>query len=371
MTGRNDHAAGEDADIEGAEAERIRLDAVTKRYDDLVAVEELTLEVEPGELFVLLGPSGCGKTTTLRMIAGLETVTSGSIEIGDEDVTRTLPQNRDVSMVFQSYALYPHKTVRENLRFPLGKTDLNGDEKTAKVEEVAALLEIEDLLEKEPDQLSGGQKQRVAVGRTIIREPRVFLLDEPLSNLDAELRVRTRAELHALQRRLGTTTVYVTHDQEEALSIADRVLIMNDGRIEQVGTPEEVYTEPTNAFVAEFLGDPAINFLDVTDGHLFGGDVPLARLGIDGPSETARIGVRPEDAFLTEEPPPDASPTEPIAFTVDVVEPLGHTYEVVLTRDANRFRLQSPDFDASPGDTVTVRFDTTGVLAFDAEGGRL
>ena len=371
MTGTNDGSGNEGTGIAGAEAERIRLDGVTKRYDDLVAVEEFTLDVEPGELLVLLGPSGCGKTTTLRMIAGLETVTSGTIEIGNQDVTQTLPQNRDVSMVFQSYALYPHKTVRGNLRFPLGKTGLSDDEKERKVEDVAALLEIDDLLQKDPDQLSGGQKQRVAVGRTIIREPRAFLLDEPLSNLDADLRVQTRAELHDLQRRLGTTTVYVTHDQEEALSIADRIAIMNDGRIEQVGTPEEVYTDPTNAFVAEFLGDPSINFLAVEDGHLLGDDVPLGRLAIDAPPETARIGVRPEDAFVGQNPPEDASLTESIEFTVDVVEPLGHTYEVALERNGRQFLVQSPDLDVVSGDTVAVQFDAEGLLAFDAEGRRL
>ena len=360
-----------EAEIGGGSGERVRLDAVTKRYGDLVAVESLGLTVEPGELLVLLGPSGCGKTTTLRMIAGLETVTDGTIEIGREDVTQTLPQNRDVSMVFQSYALYPHKTVRGNLRFPLGKTELSDEKAKAKVEQVAALLEIEDLLEKDPDQLSGGQKQRVAVGRTIIREPRVFLMDEPLSNLDAELRVQTRAELQSLQRRLGTTTVYVTHDQEEALSIADRIVIMNDGEVEQVGTPEEVYTDPKNAFVAEFLGDPSINFLDVADGHLLGGDVPLERLGIDVPARTEQIGVRPEDATLGGSVPTDGPVTEPVAFTVDVVEPLGHTYEVVLERNGNRFLLQSPDLDVDPGDTVAVQFDTDGLLAFDAGGRRL
>jgi multiple sugar transport system ATP-binding protein len=361
----------EEADIEGSAGERVRLDAVTKRYGDLVAVEAFSLTVEPGELLVLLGPSGCGKTTTLRMIAGLETVTAGTIEIGGEDVTRTLPQNRDVSMVFQSYALYPHRTVRGNLRFPLGKTGLSDEERNAKVERVARLLEIEDLLEKDPDQLSGGQRQRVAVGRTIIREPRVFLMDEPLSNLDAELRVQTRAELQSLQRRLGTTTVYVTHDQEEALSIADRIVIMNDGETEQVGTPEEVYTDPENEFVAGFLGDPSINFLDVEDGNLPGDDVPLARLGIDVPPRTARLGVRPEDAFVGRGLSTTGSLTEPIAFTVDVVEPLGHTRAATLTRSGSRFLVQSDEFDADPGDTVEVQFDTDGLLAFDAEGRRL
>ena len=371
----------DEAEIEGSAGERIRLDSVTKHYGDLVAVENVSLGVEPGELLVLLGPSGCGKTTTLRMIAGLETVTNGTVTIGEQDVTEVLPQNRDVSMVFQSYALYPHKNVRENLRFPLGKMDLSADEKKRKVSEVARMLEITDLLEKEPDQLSGGQRQRVAVGRTIIREPRAFLMDEPLSNLDAELRVQTRAELQRLQRRLGTTTVYVTHDQEEALSIADRVVIMNDGEIEQVGTPEEVYTDPKNEFVASFLGDPSINFLEVADDgtrspHLLGdgndGDgVPLDELGVDVPPQTSRLGVRPEDAFVGQSLSTEGSLTEPIEFTVDVVEPLGHTYEAALKRGENRFLVQADELDATAGDSLYVQFDTDGLLAFDAEGRRL
>jgi multiple sugar transport system ATP-binding protein len=365
----------DEAEIEGSAGERIRLNSVTKHYGDLVAVENISLEVEPGELLVLLGPSGCGKTTTLRMIAGLETVTNGTVTIGSQDVTEVLPQNRDVSMVFQSYALYPHKNVRENLRFPLGKMDLSADEKKRKVAEVARMLEITDLLEKEPDQLSGGQRQRVAVGRTIIREPRAFLMDEPLSNLDAELRVQTRAELQSLQRQLGTTTVYVTHDQEEALSIADRVVIMNDGEIEQVGTPEDVYTDPKNEFVASFLGDPSINFLEVRDGRLLGdGDddgVPLDRLGVSVPPQTSRLGVRPEDAFIGQSRSTEGSLTEPIEFTVDVVEPLGHTYEAALRRGENRFLVQADELDATAGDSLYVQFDTDGLLAFDAEGRRL
>jgi multiple sugar transport system ATP-binding protein len=371
MARTDDSAHDGDVSIEGAVGEQIRLTSLTKHFGDLVAVNEVSLEVEPGELLVLLGPSGCGKTTTLRMIAGLETVTDGSIEIGSEDVTQTLPQNRNISMVFQSYALYPHKTVRGNLAFPLGKTDLTTEEKERKIEQVAEMLEITDLLEKDPDQLSGGQRQRVAVGRTIIREPRVFLLDEPLSNLDAELRVQTRAQLHSLQRRLGTTTVYVTHDQEEALSIADRVVIMNDGEIEQVGTPEEVYTQPENEFVAEFLGEPSINFLDVDDGGLFGGEISLGELGIDVPRETARIGVRPEDAFVVGEQPADGQVTEPVTFELDVIEPLGHTYEATLERDGRRFAVQSPNIAGEPGDPVEVQFDADTILAFDGDGRRL
>jgi multiple sugar transport system ATP-binding protein len=225
----------------------VRLDGVRKRFGDVVAVAGIDLRVEPGELLVLLGPSGCGKTTTLRAIAGLEPVTEGTIRIGDRDATGTLPQDRDVSMAFQNYALYPHKTVEGNLRFPLAKTDLAPAERDEKVAFVAELLEIGDILDREPSSLSGGQRQRVALGRTIVREPGVFLLDEPLSSLDAELRVATRTELRDLQQRLGTTTVYVTHDQEEAMSVADRIAVMRDGRIEQIGTPRELYVDPATA----------------------------------------------------------------------------------------------------------------------------
>jgi|AntRauMinimDraft_4_1070384.scaffolds.fasta_scaffold02407_2 multiple sugar transport system ATP-binding protein len=365
------HTDDSEPNIDGSSGYRISLESVSKHFDDTVAVNDISLEVQPGELLVFLGPSGCGKTTTLRMIAGLETVTEGTISIGTEDVTQTLPQDRDVSMVFQSYALYPHKTVRGNLAFPLGKMDIDDETKEQKIEEVAEMLEITDLLEKNPNQLSGGQRQRVAVGRTIIREPRVFLLDEPLSNLDAKLRVQTRAQLHSLQRRLGTTTVYVTHDQEEALSIADRVVIMNEGEIKQVGTPEEVYTNPNDEFVATFLGDPAINLIDVSDGGLFDGEVPMEEIGIDVPTETARIGVRPEDAIIDGVSTSEKKFTDPVTFELDVIEPLGHTYEATLERAGRLFSIQSEDVTGEPGESVQVRFDTDQILAFDATGRRI
>jgi len=364
------HTDDIETEVDGSTGEQVVLESVTKQFGDLVAVDDISLEVQPGELLVLLGPSGCGKTTTLRMIAGLETVTDGTIRMGTEEVTETLPQNRDVSMVFQSYALYPHKTVRGNLAFPLGKTDLDAEAKEQKIQEFAEMLEITDLLEKDPDQLSGGQRQRVAVGRTIIREPRVFLLDEPLSNLDAKLRVQTRAQLHSLQRRLGTTTVYVTHDQEEALSIADRIAIMNNGEIEQIGTPEEVYTEPETEFVASFLGDPAINLLEVSGDALFGGAVRLEEIGINVPPETARIGVRPEDAIVSNDPDLEGY-TDPVTLELDVIEPLGHTYEATLERSGRLFAIQSPDLTGEPGDSVQVQFDEDRVLAFDSNGRRL
>jgi multiple sugar transport system ATP-binding protein len=359
--------------VEG-EGEPIVLESVRKSYGDLQAVKGVDLEVRSGEFFVLLGPSGCGKTTTLRMIAGLETVSQGSLFIGDNEVTETLPQNRNVSMVFQNYALYPHKTVEENLRFPLRKTEFDPESYDSRVREVAELLDITDLLEKYPDQLSGGQSQRVAVGRTLVREPVVFLLDEPLSNLDAGLRVETRAQLGTLQSRLGTTTVYVTHDQEEALSLADRIAIMSDGNIKQVGTPQEVYTNPRNEFVAGFLGEPSMNFLPVSpEGDLFGDrSYPAVELfGSDLPEGTRTVGVRPEDIYLAggqdiEEIAPQRR-SKPLSVTIDVVEPLGHEYELTLKCAGVEITASESSYDEATTDPDIV-VDTRKVYTFADDG---
>ena len=361
----------------------ITLDGLRKEYGELVAVDDLSLEVESGEFLVLLGPSGCGKSTTLRMIAGLETPTDGAINIGHEDITRTLPQKRDLSMVFQSYALYPHKTVEENLAFPLGKMDLKGETKEEKIAETAELLEISDLLEKKPGQLSGGQRQRVAVGRTIIREPKAFLMDEPLSNLDAKLRVQTRFEIRELQQRLGTTTVYVTHDQEEAMSVADRIAVMGDGRLQQVGTPKEIYKQPTNEFVAGFIGNPAMNFFDVesdADSRLFATDGGEDGVSFDvslSPAATT-LGVRPENVHLSGEhtdgtgsrthDPDDLC--EPFVCEIEVIEPLGNAYEIGLIRGGEHFvaRLRELPASATTSEPVEIAFDTTELHAFDGDG---
>ena len=354
----------------------VTLRNVRKKYGDVLAVDDLSLEVRAGEFLVLLGPSGCGKSTTLRMIAGLETPTTGSIEIGDIDVTQTLPQERDLSMVFQSYALYPHKTVRENLAFPLGKMDVTESEKEQKIEQTAELLEIADLLDKKPGQLSGGQRQRVAVGRTIIREPKAFLMDEPLSNLDAKLRVKTRFEIRELQQELGTTTVYVTHDQEEAMSVADRIAVMNDGTLQQVGSPREVYKRPTNQFVAEFIGEPSMNFFDVTQDAepvLFSDADPLP-LGDAVSREATTLGVRPEDVALVEPTqrvgPPDQHLTESFECEVGVVEPLGNAYELGLVVDDHTFtaRLRDRPEAVTEGSTIEAALDTSELHAFDEHG---
>jgi len=240
---------------------KVKLDHITKTFKGPPVVKDVSLEVQEGEFLVLLGPSGCGKTTTLRIVAGLEKPTDGGVYIGDAQVNDVEPKDRDIAMVFQSYALYPHMTVYDNLAFPLKMRKHSKQEIGERVTKAAATLELTDLLQRRPKELSGGQRQRVALGRAIVRNPKVFLMDEPLSNLDAKLRVQTRIELKNLQQRIGTTTIYVTHDQAEAMTLADRVAIMAQGVIQQVGSPTEVYAHPANKFVAGFVGSPAMNFL--------------------------------------------------------------------------------------------------------------
>ena len=259
---------------------------VTKRYDGTTAVEELSLEIADGEFLVLVGPSGCGKTTALRMLAGLEEITEGRILIGDRVVNNLAPAARDVAMVFQSYALYPHMTVYDNLAFGLRNQSVPKDEIDRRVRRAAEILDLGELLQRKPKQLSGGQRQRVALGRAIVREPAAFLMDEPLSNLDAKLRVATRAEILKLQKQLGTTTVYVTHDQVEAMTMGDRIAVMQVGVLQQVGTPEELYTRPENTFVAGFIGSPAMNLVpaplvDAGGQGLIAGFRP-EHVGVDG-----------------------------------------------------------------------------------------
>lgn len=248
---------------------RITFDKVSKSYENVQPLRDVTLSIEPGEFFVLVGPSGCGKSTLLRMIAGLESVTSGTLAFDDKPMNDVEPRLRDVGMVFQNYALYPHLTVAENLAFPLKIRKESNESIRLSVDHVAHMLGLADLLERRPKQLSGGQRQRVAVGRAIIRRPRVFLFDEPLSNLDAQLRTHMRTELRTLQRELGVTTVYVTHDQVEAMTMSDRMAILNNGMIQQVGTPAEIYDRPANTFVASFTGSPPMNLITL-DGRLMG-----------------------------------------------------------------------------------------------------
>jgi multiple sugar transport system ATP-binding protein len=283
----------------------IVLDHVTKRYPDgFEAVKQMDLDVGDGEFIILVGPSGCGKSTALRMIAGLEDITDGELRIGDEVVNEKAPKDRDIAMVFQNYALYPHMTVRDNMGFALKLAKVPKDEIDRKVAEAARILDLEQHLDRKPANLSGGQRQRVAMGRAIVRDPKAFLMDEPLSNLDAKLRVQMRTEVSRIQTRLGTTTVYVTHDQTEAMTLGDRVAVMRAGTLQQVGTPGELYREPVNLFVAGFIGSPAMNFLPATiEGDTIQlpiGDVPAGEeqrraLSSDGARGGVIAGLRPED----------------------------------------------------------------------------
>jgi multiple sugar transport system ATP-binding protein len=323
----------------------IRFDHVTKAYGDVLAVDDVSLDIPDGEFLVLVGPSGCGKSTLLRMIAGLEEVTAGGIAIGERDVTWLAPKDRDIAMVFQTYALYPHMTVRQNLGYGLKARKTPKAEIARRVDDVAELLGLEELLERRPSQLSGGQRQRVAMGRAIAREPQAFLLDEPLSNLDAKLRVGMRASLTQLHRRLGVTTVYVTHDQVEAMTLGQRVAVMRKGRIVQVDTPHVLYTEPRDLFVAGFIGSPSMNLVEarIEAGTVRFGQftlpLPDAHRPADGPIV---LGIRPEsfeDATLA-----PAQPT--IDVLVEVLEDLGsdaHVFFTADTRSATPEALEAAD----------------------------
>jgi multiple sugar transport system ATP-binding protein len=336
------------------------------------AVDDLNLDIEDGEFLVLVGPSGCGKSTSLRMLAGLEEVTSGKIMIGDRDVTHLPPKERDIAMVFQNYALYPHMTVADNMAFSLKMAKVPKEERLTRVKEAAKLLDLEDYLERKPKALSGGQRQRVAMGRAIVRQPQVFCMDEPLSNLDAKLRVSTRTQIAALQQRLGVTTVYVTHDQVEAMTMGDRVAVLKDGLLMQVDTPLNLYDKPDNLFVAGFIGSPAMNLLRAknVDGHARLGEieVPIPREAATKASENITLGVRPENWRIVNE-------GEGIPVKVTVVEELGadgFVYgtsgaegtpdNVIIRIDARR--------DHHKGETIHVTTDPEHVHVFDTDSGK-
>jgi len=352
----------------------VTFDKATRIYpgSTVPAVDAIDLEVADGEFLVLVGPSGCGKSTTLRMLAGLEEINDGRILIGDRDVTDVPPKDRDIAMVFQNYALYPHMTVAENMGFALKIAGVNKDERANRVLEAAKLLDLEPYLARKPKALSGGQRQRVAMGRAIVRQPQVFLMDEPLSNLDAKLRVQTRTQIASLQRRLGVTTVYVTHDQTEALTMGDRIAVLKDGVLQQVGTPRDLYESPQNVFVAGFIGSPAMNLFnaDIVDGGLkFGSAVAkVDRERLGGTSaKSVTIGIRPEDVLVS-------TTGEGLPVDVDLVEELGadgylygHT-EV----DGNRVDIVARvDGRSHPsaGDKVFILPEPNHVHAFDTESG--
>jgi ABC-type sugar transport system ATPase subunit len=348
-----------------------RFDHAGKSFDDVVAVDDLELDVPDGELMVLVGPSGSGKTTALRMLAGLEGVSSGRILIGDRVVNRVSPKDRDVAMVFQDYALYPQMRVYDNLAFGLRRRGLDRDEVERRVRRATAALELEPLLDRRPRQLSGGQQQRVALGRALVRDPAVLLMDEPLSNLDAKLRAQTRGEIRRLQRELETTTVYVTHDQVEAMTMGDRVAVLNRGRLEQVGTPEELYERPGNVFVAGFVGTPAMSFAPVraAEGRLQGAGFTLDVPAAAALPEAVVLGVRPEHARPWAEDHGLAGPLEGRVSWVEAlgresfvgVEGPGETSFVLAV--AGRARVQ-------PGDGLRFGLDPAGLRFFDAEHGR-
>ena len=349
----------------------VRFENVAKRYGPVSVIEGLNLEIDDHEFMVLVGPSGCGKSTALRMIAGLEEISDGNVLIGDRVVNDLEPKDRDVAMVFQSYALYPHMTVRENVEFGLKIRKFPRPEIERRLSEAAETLGLSQLLDRKPKQLSGGQRQRVAVARAIVREPKVFLFDEPLSNLDAKLRVQMRAEITKLQQRLRTTCVYVTHDQVEAMTMGHRIAVMKEGRIQQVGTPLEVYDRPANVFVAQFIGTPPMNFFDavVEDGRLQAGrfslPVPATHRAAVRAGQKIRAGVRPENLV-----PPDREArgeTAPLEATVEMVEPVGHQ-AIVHGRAGDDLLVASFDVHRMPkfGETVAMRVELDAMHLFDA-----
>ena len=354
-------------------------DHLTKRFGDVVAVNDLNIEIPDQEFLVLVGPSGCGKSTALRLLAGLEEISEGNIYIGDRQVNNLAPKDRDIAMVFQSYALYPHMTVYDNMAFGLSLRRIPKEEIRRRVLEAGQILGMEDLLNRKPGQLSGGQRQRVALGRAIVREPSVFLLDEPLSNLDAKLRVQTRAEITKLHQRLGTTFIYVTHDQVEAMTMASQIAVLDAGVLQQMGKPQELYTRPVNIFVAGFIGSPAMNFFDVTltddEGEMF---VDSDGFRCKVPTETAEklrpvlgekivMGIRPEDIHDRQFPPPGIAPAE-VTAQVDVTELMGNEVFVYLLMGEKQLLARvDPRTEARIGQQMDVVFNMDNMHAFNPQ----
>ncbi|MDX6655983.1 MAG: multiple sugar transport system ATP-binding protein [Solirubrobacteraceae bacterium] len=352
----------------------VRYDQATRTYEgtDIAAVNSLNLDIADGELLVLVGPSGSGKSTALRMLAGLEPLNAGTIYIGDRDVSNVRPRDRDIAMVFQNYALYPQLSVAENMGFALKQQGVPKEERISRVRETARILDLTPYLDRKPKHLSGGQRQRVAMGRAIVRQPAVYLMDEPLSNLDAKLRVQTRTEVVELQHRLGVTTVYVTHDQVEALTMGDRVAVLKDGILQQVDTPGTLYHAPDNVFVAGFIGSPAMNLVDAGDARPL--KIGEASLGFDGPAEAAvgngagrvTVGFRPEALTVGD---------GPLRAKIRTVEDLGSEVFVHLALDHQGQNLalvakMFPPFNGEPGDTIGLQITGTTHL-FGEDGSRI
>ena len=343
----------------------VTLKSVVKRYGKVQVIHGVDLDIQDGEFCVFVGPSGCGKSTLLRMIAGLEETTDGRIDIGTREVTHIDPAERGVAMVFQTYALYPHMTVEENMGFGLKMNGHPKDEIKKKVSAASKVLKLDDYLSRKPAALSGGQRQRVAIGRSIVRGPEVFLFDEPLSNLDAELRVDMRVEISRLHKELGTTMIYVTHDQVEAMTLANKIVVLRAGVIEQVGAPMDLYRNPDNKFVAGFIGSPSMNFLsgEVVDGGVkvpgIGGEVIPTSVALPAVGSAVTVGLRPQDTTLLD---------APSALKVDLTEQLGGVaYEYLSTPTGEAFVVESKGDDAiAAGTEVKVGFDPSRVMLFDA-----
>ncbi|QKV19224.1 ABC transporter ATP-binding protein [Oricola thermophila] len=347
---------------------QVKIDNVSKEYQSgLRAVSEVSLDIRAGEFIVLVGPSGCGKSTLLRMVAGLETVTEGEIGIGDRVMNDVDPADRDIAMVFQNYALYPHMSVRNNMAYGLKNRGMSKADIETRVAEAAAILRLEEYLDRKPKQLSGGQRQRVAMGRAIVREPAAFLFDEPLSNLDAKLRVDMRGEIKQLQKRLGTTSIYVTHDQLEAMTMADRIVVLNGGRVEQIGSPLDVYRNPQSAFVASFIGSPAMNLVPARgeNGNLVIGDQTVAMSNghavADGP---VTFGVRAEDVSLA-----GTGEKADLELVIDYVEELGAGRLVHGRVGGERLAVSLPSGEPL-SDRVGLKLDRERVHLFDPESGK-
>jgi len=356
----------------------VTFENVTKKYGEVVAVDDLSLDIQDGEFMVLVGPSGCGKTTSLRMIAGLEEITSGTLKIGEKVVNDVAPKDRDIAMVFQSYALYPHMTVRDNLAFGLKLRKVAKADIERRVNEAAGILDLGKYLDRKPKELSGGQRQRVALGRAIVREPAVFLMDEPLSNLDAKLRVQTRAEIARLHQRLKTTVVYVTHDQVEAMTMGTRIAVMSDGLLKQVGTPQSLYDTPLNRFVAGFIGSPSMNFVDVTvvgaggaatlESPDFSLPLPARFREAVGPTSGRRLvaGIRPEHLDIGVA----GDGAAPLQVKADVVEYLGNEELLHVTVGAKELvAVVSAAHRVRPGDVIPLIVPMDKLHLFDAESG--
>ena len=342
---------------------RVSLHAVRKVYDNgYIAVENASFEAADRELLVFVGPSGCGKSTLLRMIAGLESITAGTISIGDRVVNDVPPKSRDIAMVFQSYALYPHMTVYENMAFGLKLHGTPRAEIDERVRKAASMLALDGILDRTPRQLSGGQRQRVALGRALVREPAVFLLDEPLSNLDAKLRLQTRTEIARLHRQLGATMIYVTHDQVEAMTLGDRIVVLDKGKVQQIDTPMALYERPANRFVAGFIGSPAMNFIEgAIEGGEFRSDDGSVRVPLDGPARRVTLGVRPEDVEVG---------SGPIHAAVELLEPVGNETFVYARAGSNALVARTtPRELPAAGEEVALDVDRRRVHLFDRETG--